>query len=321
MNHKVAYLLILQLSLISCNKNNEETISPSDLPKWMYFTKAKDGIAGDLITTLYTDSKGNVWIGSTNGLSKYNGSDFTKYTVASGSLTNNWVLAIMEDKSGFINVGTKSGVSYMDGDQWYADPLFTDVRVNAFALSDNGDIWAGTSGYGLIQLFSKGGFKQFTDDQCENCNYIQALFYHSDGTLWLGSAADLKTFKNGTFISYDNFDGIWVSSIAPDHWGNLWFGLNDSPLIGRFNGSQLDVIPMVDITSPYNWGRSIVEDRNGLLWIAADYGGLIYFDGAVGRQVFDIFSKPVTALTLDKNGFLWIGTEGDGVVKHFPLPK
>ena len=322
MQRKIICFIIFQLSLMGCSVNDKDAISPSGLSEWKFFTKSKNGLAGNLITTLFTDSKGNVWIGTTTGLSKYDGSTFTTYTEATGALPDNWVLTIVENKAGQIIVGTINGVSYLTGAQWRENQLFSGIRVNALTATNNGDFWAGTSGYGPVQIHSNGDFDQHYDDGCENCNIVESLFENSDGTVWIGSDADLKSFKDGTFKSYSSLSGALVSSIASDHWGNVWFGLDDSPVMLRYDGINFKEFPLVDIFSSHNRGMSILEDRNGLLWIAADYGGLIYFDGAVGRQVFDVFSNnPITALTIDKNGFLWVGTEGTGVVRHFPIPN
>jgi len=320
MKNKILISSILVIFMMRCNLNEAGLISPDQLSKREFFTKSKNGLVSDLITTMYTDTKDNIWIGTTSGLSKYNGSTFTNYTTSNGPLTNNWILSILEDKDDNIIVGTKSGLNLFDGMQWFYFPLFVNIEVNALVEASNGDVWVGTSGYGTVQLYYAGGYKQHFDNACTNCNFVNTLFKDSNGTLWLGSDAGIKSF-NGSFKSYSSLTDQSISSIRSDHWGNLWFGLFDSKSMFRYVNSKFEEFPMVSFAS-FNWARAMAEDRNGLLWIAADYGGLIYFDGAVSRQVVDLFpQKPVTAITFDKNGVLWVGSEGNGVARFFPLPK
>jgi ligand-binding sensor domain-containing protein len=305
-----------------CSCVDEGDIKIDNIGKWTFVTTS-DGLPGNLITTLYTDSKRNVWIGTTNGLSKYDGTSFTNYSETNGPLTDNWILAILEDRDDNIIVGTQNGLNLFDGETWFYFPLFEDIEVNALVEATNGDIWVGTSGYGVIQLYYAGDFEQHFDGSCGVCNYVQSLYKHDDGTLWIGSEGDLKVY-DGTFESFTEADGLagpWVSAIGSDHWGNIWLGGFAEATIARYINSDFEQLPLVE-TSAFNWVRAIMEDRNGLLWIAADGGGLLYYDGASMRQVIDVFEDEyVTAITVDRNGELWVGTEGAGIATYFPPQK
>lgn len=312
--------LVLSLIVFGCVEEGE--VSPDSLGQWSFLHK-EDGIVSNIITVLFTDSKGNVWIGTSQGLTMYDGDSFTNFTQEGGSLSDNHVLAIMEDRDNTILIGTEGGLDYFDGNQWATLQAFDGIEINALEETSNGDIWLSTTDYGLLQILSTGGLEQHFDYICFDCNYINTLFTDSDGLLWIGSEGDLKSY-DGTFESYTEVDGLansWVSSISQDHWGNLWFGGFASRSITRLNGNDFQVIPLTD-TKSFHWVRSIVEDYHGRLWLATDGAGLMYFDGSVVRKMFEVFEDEyVTALTVDNKGQLWVGSEGAGLAIYTPTPN
>ena len=313
--------LVLSLIVFGCVEEGE--VSPDSLGQWSFLQK-DDGIVSNIITVLFTDSKGNVWIGTSQGLTMYDGASFTTFTEEKGNLSDNHILAIMEDSDNAILIGTEGGFDYFDGNQWGSLQQFDGIEIKAFEETSNGDIWVAASDYGLIQLLATGGLKQHVDYICFDCNEINSLFTDSDGLLWVGSEGDLKSY-DGTFESYTEVDGLassWVSTIAQDHWGNLWIGGFASRSVTRLNsGSDFEVISLTD-TESFHWVRSIVEDYNGKLWLATDGAGLMYFDGAVVRKIFEVFEDEyVTALTVDNKGQLWVGSEGAGIAIYTPNPN
>jgi ligand-binding sensor domain-containing protein len=315
--YKTTLTILIFFIIASCV--DEGTMLPEKANHWKFLTKNTNGLAGDLITTLYTDSKGNVWVGTATGLSKYDGSAFTNYSVTAGPLTHNWILSIIEDRDGNLIVGTRNGLNLFDGEQWYYFQLFVGVEVTALVEASNGDVWVGTSGYGVVQLFYAGGYAQHLDNNCVDCNYINAL-HRRGNVLWIGSESDVKRYANNLFQSFTENDGLsssWISAIGSDNWGNTWFGAFDNPVIVRYRDGNFDLIPLSHSTA-FNWVRAIVEDRNGTLWVAADGGGLNYFDGSVMQKIYGVFDDEyVTALTVDSKGVLWVGTEGAGLATIF----
>jgi ligand-binding sensor domain-containing protein len=68
-----------------------------------------DGLAGDEVTALLTDSRGFLWIGTTTGLSRFDGREFRHYGPAEG-LPHPSVLALLEDREGVLWIGTRGGL-------------------------------------------------------------------------------------------------------------------------------------------------------------------------------------------------------------------
>ena len=77
----------------------------------------KDGLTSDLITCIYQDSQGYIWIGTQDGLNKYNGNIVTQYKYEKNnkkSLTSTCITSINEDDNGNIWVGTDSGLNIIN---------------------------------------------------------------------------------------------------------------------------------------------------------------------------------------------------------------
>ena len=74
----------------------------------------EDGLSQSTVETIYQDSKGYIWIGTNDGLDRYNGYDFKYYKHDKdneNSISNNYIVDIIEDKDGYIWVSTINGLS------------------------------------------------------------------------------------------------------------------------------------------------------------------------------------------------------------------
>lgn len=109
----------------------------------------KNGLPSSVVYYLFEDSKGFIWIGTDNGLVKYNGYDFEYYTSEHG-LTNNNVFFITEDpKTGYIWFNTfKGGICYYDGTQIRPHPLNDSIKsicksswVSTFYIDSLSNFW------------------------------------------------------------------------------------------------------------------------------------------------------------------------------------
>lgn len=108
-------------------------------PSHRIFTM-REGLSQMKITALHYDSRGYLWIGTRNGLNKFDGENFTVYTEADG-LAHNRIHGIHEDTSGNLVVLTYNGLSIFDGEKFenYLKP-FTSVWFNLAVDKDN-TIW------------------------------------------------------------------------------------------------------------------------------------------------------------------------------------
>ncbi|MEM8566631.1 MAG: two-component regulator propeller domain-containing protein, partial [Bacteroidota bacterium] len=103
--------LILLVIAFSCTEVDENLPSEEELDRWEYFVEFDEGP----VWSLFEDSDGEVWVGTNEGVSVFNGSTFQSYSVSNG-LFNTTVVAIIEDPEGDMWFGTPGGVSILTSD-------------------------------------------------------------------------------------------------------------------------------------------------------------------------------------------------------------
>lgn len=254
------------------------------------------------------------------------------------ALHYNDALCLFEDFTGTIWVGTDgAGLSYYDEHLSKFNLLTnnqTPENINidvtrAISVSNNNNIWMGTSGKGLTVVnLNNEYYKTYTTDNSNiSSNRIMSL-RHINNELWIGhQGGGLNILdRNGVFNSYNKtsrvkLDASTIWCIYKDSKDNIWLGTRDSGLIlfdknkGVIETYVYDKNNVNSISS--NNIRIITEGKNGLLWIGTDDNGLssINRDTKESKR-YDIVPDKIKSLYFDKkNDVLWIGTNGNGLKK------
>jgi len=151
-------------------------------------------------------------------------------------------------------------------------------------------------------------------------------------TLWVGTIGGLEQRDAATgkrLRLLTNFDGLpsnWVTSLIDDQNGGIWVGTGNDPLFfGTYGGlAHLDAAgnwrayDQDNSGLPSNWVTSLLDDKNGGIWIGTGNGGLAHLDAAGNWRAYDqnnsgLPDNYVQSLLDDKNGGIWIGTWGNGL--------
>jgi signal transduction histidine kinase/ligand-binding sensor domain-containing protein len=255
------------------------------------FTRRRGSLVGALVTSLYEDHNGILWIGSMGGLNRID-RQTGRNTVPEGTGVHNEVLSILEDHSGILVAGTfHRGLQRLDPETGKASPYVHSTKSNvdrnpimSLIFDHKGTLWAAT--YGGVSRFdpATGNFTTYTPDKQNTIQY-QEIREDSKGVLWLGAQSGLHRFdpNSGQFTIYghDPDDARTISdnrvnSIHFDRSGNLWVGTQNGldrfdPGTGTFktlyerDGLAGDVV------------SCILEDQRGLLWMSTN-NGLSSFD-------------------------------------------
>ena len=113
---------------------------------WRHYSYL-DGLASNSVTRIYQAKDRTMWIGTTNGLSQFDGERFTNLTTEHG-LVHNHILAIHQVSDGSLWIGTLGGVSHYDG-QTFTNFTTTEGLVSNMVSdihqSDDGMLWIATS--------------------------------------------------------------------------------------------------------------------------------------------------------------------------------
>jgi ligand-binding sensor domain-containing protein/signal transduction histidine kinase len=302
----------------------------------------EQGLSQSVVNCLFQDSRGYIWIGTQNGLNKFNGYTFESFATNptdSNSISNNWIYSIDEDRAGNLWIGTKGGlnrfiksrkkferINYKTG---YIHNV-TDYTYDAIC-SFNGTIIINTPPVLTIYYPETGKCKHYYSDlEYDGAvkDNIIPVIEDFEGLIWIGSTRGLSCFDRNTqkFRYYlkdeNNSNSISdnnITALYEDRKGNIWIGTSNgltrynkvTNTFTRFFYQQGNSVSMNN-----NFIRAIVEDKSGNIWFGTEGGGLTKMTLYGKDQVlFDNLTSDhnglshniVLALLIDKTDNLWIG--------------
>ena len=331
-NKKINIILIL-VCIFSCLKISTSYANIRESFNFKNIT-IEDGLSQSTVETIYQDSKGYIWIGTNDGLDRYNGYEFKHYKhdkYDKNSIANNYIVDIIEDKNGYIWVSTIGGLSRINPDK--------DEIKNYYSKEDSGNL----SNSNLWQLLctkdnrliastidglnvydkNKDKFTRILYKEGElPSQYIYSLEEDINGHIWVGTDNGLVELDKDLNIVKSNQDAIGdsdVYNVYDDSKGNIWVCTLDNGLF-KINLDDKSVENYKNnnskISIPSNNVRDIISDSEGKLWIATDKG-LCTFD--YEREEFITYNKKsyqsnsliddeIFCLLKDSSGLIWIGT-------------
>ncbi|MBL7851546.1 MAG: hypothetical protein JNN04_11640 [Cyclobacteriaceae bacterium] len=321
-------LWLVGVLLMACSA--QEDVLPKKTMEWSYYTTS-NGLGSNVCYTLFEDSQGNLWVGTDNGVSKFNGSTFQKYTTTDG-LVNRFVNAIEETSQGSMLFGTDNGLSILDNGSWYYVPAFSGVPIYALKRDVTNLIWIGTYGFGVVRYNYEGGsYQQDVDNSCGPCNQVNAFFEDDLERMWIGTDGGVKMVANGTtkhFTKTQGLAGNEISAITQDSWGNIWLGASDTTGVTRYTAGQFTVVSLnTNDIVPVRMG-GIQEDKYGQLWIGYArpwidqkyYSGLTRYDGILMQKLPE--GPPVSgiwSMLRASNGDFYLATSSSGLARFKPV--
>jgi len=302
-----------------------------------------DGLSQSVVNCIFQDSKGYIWMGTQNGLNRFDGYSFKVRTYKPddpNSITNRWIYAIAEDKEGNLWIGTKRGLNkyYRKENRFeeieYSIPYNIDVTEYVYDVkcARNGDILINTPPVLTICDPQTMSFRHHILPVAYDGgvgDYNIPLLEATDGKIWVGSTRGLACYipylNKSLVFSYDPENVVSISdnnitALYQDNKGNIWIGTsnglnrlnNDGQTFKRyFNESGNGLSP------GNNYIRAIQGDKYGNLWIATEGRGLNCMSvNAHGKAVFETFlagnsglnHNIILSLELDRSENLWIGT-------------
>lgn len=255
----------------------------------------KQGLSESMITCIFQDSRGFMWIGTQNGLNKYDGYKFTVFKNIPGdsfSLSNNYIRSIYEDANGFLWIGTENGLNRYNRYSDKFHQIFTyndkhqDFRVLSIVQDKNGTMWAGTN-LGLYYIEKHSTKPKLFSSDLLHGKIFKSLVLDDYQNLWAGS-------ENGLFI------------INP---GRTMVKTLDKNLSNLLKNQPINI-------------NTIFKSKSGLILIGTSTA-LIYYD-TIKKDFFKVMlgeklglpdEIEIDDISEDQKGNFWIGTFGNGLIK------
>ena len=270
-----------------------------DQPGWERIDYTK-GLVDNFVTSIYQDERGALWIGTANGISRYDGASFENFTVRDG-LPDNRVISICEDNKGNLWVATGKGLTLYDGKRWkdIGKDVLAGVEIRDICQGRSGVMWVGTD-RGLF-LYDGESWIRFTKEDGLLDDRIHVVYKGEDGMIWVGTKEGLCRFNGKTWetLLSDGSKGYSVYSIYQDE-NDIFVGTFSGLL--RYNGEGWRRI----VPGRGTGIRAVYRDSKGRLWIAARMGDmLIQHDEGVWRS---FTGNGYNCIYESREGILWVGT-------------
>jgi len=247
-----------------------------------------DGITSDAGPVI-EDSQGNLWIGSSNGLTRWGKTSSSAYLLsglaAAKGLSGVDALAATSDGSLWVGIdrpGPDLGLQRMD--QGILKPFVSSgldgrtLQVGNLFLDRENALWVGTLGRGIYRIY-KGQVDRFSEADGLSSDTISDFYEDREGNMWVATPEGIDCFRDTRVVSFSTREGLsaeFIGSVLAAKDGTVWIGNHaalDSIRQGDIASIQAkDGLPGVRITS-------MLEDHEGRLWLGVDNTLYIYEKG------------------------------------------
>ncbi|MTV36362.1 ligand-binding sensor domain-containing diguanylate cyclase [Duganella radicis] len=288
----------------------------------------QDGLANLSVGVLAQDQEGYLWVGTDNGLFRYNGAEFQRFGKDEG-MTTTTVTAVLPDRRRRLWVGTEDGFYFHDGHrlvellyQGQTLPIPVDSPLAAMPEGGVALISHRQLFHALVvegQLVVRPYFPADLVQRQPLLKELGAVMAQPDGQLWLGCGASLCSSAPHGLQVWDAGAGV-----PADQWrnltraadGSLWARGKHHVIVLEPGGKRfIDRTPPGGLMRKANPATAMAEDADHRMLITTDTGVARwdagrwhFFDGANGL-------KPgVLAILVDRDHGVWLGSAGRGLM-------
>jgi signal transduction histidine kinase/ligand-binding sensor domain-containing protein len=326
--------------------------------------KIEDGYLGASPRSIAQDRDGYLWLGTYNGLYRFDGVRFVRWAPPAGMhLPSSRITSLLADRDGSLWMGTEGGLAHwngghldnylegegwivgfdqdLDGAVWFGVQSYSNnesrvlckirdaamicygrkdgltqqiIPSTQFARDDAGYLWMGTST--SVIGWKPPSLQVYSPDVLKNksgSTTVTGLAVDRDGSLLVGGFFGLYRIWHGqwTPVSAPGFDGrtLYVQSIFRDRRDAIWIGTRDAGLYRLYRGEVEHFTSKDGLSADAVW--TILEDREGGIWVATDQGLDNFRDLAVltlGKSALGV--SEIDNVVTARDGTLWIGATG-----------
>lgn len=302
--------------------------------------QVENGLSDNMVTGCVQDKNGYIWIGTRDGLNRFDGYTFKVFRNDSddaSSLGNNWITHLNCDHDGNLWVGTLSGLyQYNEAKESFLHIPFTKNKgIDLFQFDKNNQLWLLMDGTLIQYNISDGQFRIFAGN---NGQIYTSFCIMADNSIWLGDSQgfiSLLDTEDGSLESYDLFAH---SATTSSRKLSMLYQSPSSPTI--YVAFEHDDVKIFNVLSRTYQDLNI-QEKNQLtilincflekdekeLWIGTDSGLFIYdLDAGTCKRIrqdpldpYALSSHFVSALFEDREKGVWICFHQNGVNYYSPF--
>ncbi len=274
-----------------------------------------EGLPQNTVSAILRTRDGYLWLGTEQGLVRFDGVRFTVFDRSNSALPHNSVSVLYEDRAGRLWIGTSRGLARREAGAITAVPSDKELRVVTLAEDRAGRLLAGTLGDGL-QVLDAGRLVPAAEGGSWPGRRVRTLRRAPDGSLWAATEAGVVHFGNGAVQVLRKAEGLLDDStfdVWPDPDGSVQIGGESGVQTyrdGRVRGDGHGGGP--------SHVRALWRDSAGSLWVGTQGGGVARMRQdriEVLDETHGLPSATVEAIHEDGEGSLWIGTRAGGLVR------
>jgi signal transduction histidine kinase/ligand-binding sensor domain-containing protein len=252
----------------------------------------RDGLSGDVVSALFEDREGNIWVATTKGLDR-----FRAYSVAT-----------FTERQGLSSSGSASAIAARDGSIWF---------------SPNGRLYRFERGQVTIYHQPGGGIEPNQEEAERRVREVSvaglpelgvaSLFQDTDGRIWIAATGGVGYLQNDRFVLVDSIPGGVADAMADDAKGNLWISIVNRGLFHVFRDKLVQHIPWAVLGRNDLATALAVDPSRGGVWLGFSKGGLAWLAEGGTRASFvgdaALEQGRVSDLRFDHDGALWVASD------------
>ena len=297
----------------------------------------ENGLSQTSVNCLFQDAHGFLWVGTQDGLNKYDGYSFEVFRNQprkANTLSDNLIHSICEDNNGNIWIATHSGLNKYDVTSGSFKPYTTDVHVGAILAEHNCQyvyedrnhfIWIKIEGHLYKLNPTTGKVKTYAlPDETADFNNRYSITQDWLGFIWIATSNGLMVLNDKQeFEIYDtksnktkNISNNEIRVIYETSKSHLFIGTSYG--LNYFNRSNLNFDTYYfQGTHSDNVVNAICEDENDVLWVGTQ-NGIKFFSKSqnkfldnyyISNYTNNVVEGEISSIIRDKSGVFWVGSQ------------
>ena len=303
-----------------------------------------NGLSHNKINCIIQDKRGFTWIGTDDGLNRYDGNRFQVFRhdpTNPASISGNMITDLLEDKNEVLWIATADGgltrYDYrLDPSGQFrqykhrpSDYLSIPVNIiNALIEDKSGYLWLATSGNGVLRFDKEK--EVFAEPIRRRSRTCLDLAIDHNGIIWAGKQGGGLTKIDPSTLDYEEDERyanvyaklphMTVASLFRDSKNNMWLGSWDK-VVYRVNAADKKENVFQKTTDPFSFPGddplAFAEDNYQHIWIGGRYNGLYFFQPETEKffhykhdpsKEGTLADNQVNCIYIDRSGIVWIGT-------------